>query len=260
MKISPSVNALRLQLVSDLHLEFLNKEQVEELADRISYNTSADVLILSGDICSLSSKFIDSLYTFLDVIEDSYPDIIYVLGNHEYYGTSKQEVHELEHKLKGYYFNFHILENESVVLKDTTFYGTTLWFEETVETSLMRYSLNDYKYIKDFTPDVWCRKALSYIRNIPDSESKKVLITHHVPHSRFISPKYVGNKMNCFYLNEIGKYLNKFDLVTFGHSHDSVNYQFSDRTLAMSNPRGYIDSPNLEGTNEKFEYQLVVEV
>ena len=114
--------------------------------------------------------------------------------------------------------------------------------------------------IKDFTPDVWCRKALSYIHNIPDDESKKILITHHVSHSRFISRKYVGNKMNYFYLNEIGKYLNKFDLVTFGHSHDSVNYQFSDRTLAMSNPRGYIDSPNLEGTNEKFNYQLVVEV
>ena len=44
------------------------------------------------------------------------------------------------------------------------------------------------------------------------------------------------------------------DLVTFGHSHDS------DRTLAMSSLRGYIDSPNLEGTNEKFEYKLVVEV
>lgn len=265
MKISPSVNALRLQLTSDLHLEFLNKEQVEELANRISYNTSADVLILSGDICSFSSESINNLYTFLNVIKDSYPDIIYVLGNHEYYGTSKQEVHELKHRLKKYYSNLYILENESVTIRkfeveDVTFYGTTLWFEETVETSLIRYSLNDYRYIKDFTPDVWCRKALSYIRNIPDSESKKVLITHHVPHSRLISPKYVGNEMNCFYLNEIGKYLNKFDLVTFGHSHESVNYQFSDRTLAMSNPRGYIDSPNLEGTNDKFNYQLIVEV
>lgn len=251
---------MKIQIVSDLHLEFLNNEQVEELADKISHNISVDVLILSGDICSLSSKSIDKLYTFLDVIEDSYPDIIYVLGNHEYYGTSKQEVHELGHKLGKKYNNLHILENNSLVLGDVTFYGTTLWFEETVEASLMRYSLNDYRYIKDFTPDVWCRKAISYIRSIPDDSSKKVLITHHVPHSRFVSPRYVGNNMNCFYLTEIGKYLNKFDLVTFGHSHDSSHYQFSDRTLALSNPRGYVDSPSLEGTNDKFEYQLIVEV
>lgn len=251
---------MKIQLLSDLHLEFLNKEQVEKLANKISHNTSVDVLILSGDICCLSSKSIANLYTFLDVIEDSYPDIIYVLGNHEYYGTSKQEVPELGHKLSKYYFNLHILENKSIVLRDTTFYGTTLWFEETVEVSLKKYSLNDYRYIKDFTPDVWCRKAVQFIKNIEDSESKKVLITHHVPHSRFISPRYVGNDMNCFYLNEIGKYLDKFDLVTFGHSHDSVNYQFSDRTLAMSNPRGYLTNKNNEGENDKFEYQLIVEV
>jgi predicted phosphodiesterase len=251
---------MKVQLVSDLHLEFLNREQIVELADRVSYKSNAKVLILSGDICSLSSKSIDKLYIFLNAIEDSYSDIIYILGNHEYYGTSKQEVHELGHKFSKKYSNLHILDNESVTLENITFYGTTLWFKETVETSLIKYSLNDYRCIKDFTPDVWCRKAISYIRNIPDDESKKVLITHHVPNSRFISPKYVGNDMNCFYLNEIGEYLNKFDLVIFGHSHDSVNYQFSDRTLALSNPRGYLNSKNNEGENDKFNYRLLIEV
>lgn len=102
-------------------------------------------------------------------------------------------------------------------------------------------------------------------------ENKKVLITHHVPHSRFISEKYVGNEMNCFYLTEIGKYLDKFDLVTFGHSHESVYQQFSDRCHAISNPRGYLKAPdtcisysnsssNTEGSNDKFQYQLIVEV
>ena len=251
---------MKIQLLSDLHLEFLNKEQVEKLANKISYNTSVDVLILSGDICCLSSKSIDNLYTFLDVIEDSYPDIIYVLGNHEYYGTSEQEIHELGHKISKKYSHLHILENTSIVLGDITFYGTTLWFEETVETSLMKYSLNDYRYIKDFQPDFWNRRAIKFIKNIPDDKSKKVLVTHHIPHSRFISPKYVGNEMNCFYLNEIGFYLNKFDLVTFGHSHESTNYQFSNRCLAISNPRGYLTNKNNEGENDKFEYQLIVEV
>ena len=49
---------MKVQIVSDLHLEFLNKEQVEELADRVSYNTEAEVLILSGDICSFSKNYI----------------------------------------------------------------------------------------------------------------------------------------------------------------------------------------------------------
>ena len=260
MQISPKVDALRLQIVSDLHLEFLSQDQVVEVADRVSYRTSAEVLLLAGDICSLSNNSVNNLYTFLDFVNTRYNYILYVLGNHEYYGTSREEVSNVTRKIVGKIPNIFILENSSITINNVTFYGTTLWFEETVEAGMYRHYLNDYRCIKDFTPDLWCRKALFYIRNISDDENKKVLITHHVPHSRFISEKYVGNKMNCFYLNEIGKYLDKFDLVTFGHSHDSVDYQFSNRTKAISNPRGYVEDRSNEGSNSKFQYQLIVGV
>lgn len=249
---------MKIQIVSDLHLEFLTVVGVIELADRISYKTNADVLVLAGDICALNKRSICNLYTFLDVIEDSYPYIIYVFGNHEYYGTSYEEVKTILARLK-YYQKLYVLENESVSIEDITFYGTTLWFKETVQSNRIKYNLSDYRCIKDFTPDTYCREAIKFIKNIENSESKKVLITHHVPHSRF---KYLDNEMNCFYLNEIGKYLGKFDLVTFGHSHDSTNYQFSDRCLAISNPRGYVNfsKTNTEGENDKFNYQLIVEI
>jgi len=257
---------MKIQIVSDLHLEFLNTDQVEELADRISYNTRAETLILAGDICSWSEKRIKNLYLFLDILVDRYHEIIYVLGNHEYYGSSYNEVKFFKWKVERNRPNLFILENQYQVTESSinesdsvTVYGTTLWFEETVEAQLLKYNLNDYRCIQDFDPDAWSRKAIQFIKNIPDDESKKVLITHHVPHSRFISEKYVGNDMNCFYLNEIGKYLDKFNLVIFGHSHESVDYQFSDRCRAISNPRGYLDSPN-KGSNDKFQYQLIVEV
>ena len=256
--ISTKVNARKLQIVSDLHLEFLSLKEVEELANKISDGSPADVLILSGDICSWSEKSIDRLYVFLDILDNRYKQTIYVLGNHEYYGCSFLEIQNTKNKIYEYLdypLNFHILDNQVLSVGNVTFYGTTLWFEETVEAGLLRPYLNDYRCIKDFTPGIWCREAIQFIKSIPEDEGRKVLITHHVPHSRFISDRYIGDKMNCFYLNEIGKYLNKFDLVTFGHSHESVNYQFSDRCRAISNPRGYVNSGN-----DKFEYQLIVEV
>lgn len=251
---------MKIQIVSDLHLEFLSHDQVIEVADKVSNDSPAETLILAGDICSFASHSIQSLYNFLDIVQERYESIIYVLGNHEYYGCSYSEVHDLVVRAMNYYrSNLYILNNTSKTIRDVTFYGSTLWFEENVDTSMFRNYLNDYRCIQDFTPDEWSRKAIQFIKNIPDNESKKVLITHHVPHSRFISYKYVGNEMNCFYLNEVGKFLDKFDLVTFGHSHESVDYQFSDRTKAISNPRGYVDSGN-EGSNDKFQYHLVVEV
>ena len=253
---------MKIQIVSDLHLEFLTVVEVLEVADRISYKTNADVLVLAGDICSLNKRSSGNFSYFLDAVQEKYKDIIYVMGNHEYYGTSYSDVKELMRRTIQYRPNtpLTVLENKSITIGDITFYGTTLWFEETVQSSLIRYNLNDYKCIKDFTPDEYCREAIKFIKSIEDTESKKVLITHHVPHSGFISPRYVGNEMNCFYLNEVGKYLDKFDLVTFGHSHDSVRQQFSDRCLALSNPRGYVNFPSTEGENENFEYQLIVEV
>jgi len=252
-----------LQIVSDLHLEFLSSDQVKELADRITYRTSGDTLILAGDICSWSEKRISRLDTFLDCVANTYDHILYVLGNHEYYGCSYSEVQNTKRKLENEWDNLSILDNDEITIdvlgNSTTFYGTTLWFDETIQTQLLKYNLNDYRCIQDFNPDAWSRKAIQFIKNIQDDESKKVLITHHVPHTRFISEKYVGNEMNCFYLNEVGKFLDKFDLVTFGHSHESVDCQFSDRCRAISNPRGYIDSGN-EGSNDKFQYQLVVEI
>lgn len=266
---------MKVQIVSDLHLEFLSKDQVVEIADRITYKSPADILILAGDICSWSEKRVDRLDTFLDKVVNIYDNVLYVLGNHEYYGCSYSEVQITKRKLEYEWDNLSILDNEEITIDSlgniTTFYGTTLWFEETVDTSLLRYYMNDYAAIRDFTPDDWSRKAIQFIKNIPDDKNKKVLITHHVPHSRFISDKYTEGKMNCFYLNEIGKYLDKFDLVTFGHSHESVDYQFSDRTKAISNPRGYLKAPDTcisylnsssstEGSNDKFQYQLIVEV
>jgi Icc-related predicted phosphoesterase len=260
---------MKIQIVSDLHLEFLNFEQTVRLASRLSITSTAEILILAGDICSWRDMI--NLYTFLDILVDRYQEIIYVLDNHEYYGCSPQEVKSRKTNLEKYcYSNVSVLENESSSIEDITFYGTTLWFEENVDTSMNRYYMNDYRCIQDFNPDAWSRKAIQFIKNISDDESKKVLITHHIPHSRFISEKYVGNEMNCFYLNEIGKYLNKFDLVTFEHSHESVDYQFSDRCRAISNPRGYLKAPDTcisysnnsstEGSNDKFQYQLIVEV
>lgn len=261
---------MKIQLLSDLHLEFLNINQVEEVAYKISIST-AETLILAGDICSFKRPSIYNLYSFLDIVQERYKNIIYVLGNHEYYGCSTLEVTNLIKALNYNRHNLNVLENNYITIEDVIFYGTTLWFEETVETQLLKYNLNDYRCIQDFTPDEWSRKAIQFIKNIPDDKSKKVLITHHVPHSRFISTKYVGNKMNCFYLNEIGKYLNKFDLAVFGHSHDSIDQQFSDRCRAVSNPRGYIKSPDTcisysnsssitEGENDKFQYQLILEI
>ena len=67
---------MKLQLASDLHLEFLQRFPGERL---ITPAPNADVLILAGDI----SNGTDAIGLF-----DSWPvPVVYVAGNHEFYGN-----------------------------------------------------------------------------------------------------------------------------------------------------------------------------
>jgi 3',5'-cyclic AMP phosphodiesterase CpdA len=71
---------MRLQIASDLHLEF------PENRDFIALNPlqiAGDILILAGDIVPL--LHIERYRNFFDLIADKYEHTDWVPGNHEYY-------------------------------------------------------------------------------------------------------------------------------------------------------------------------------
>src|SRR5690606_16443232 len=52
--------------------------------------------------------------------------VIYVLGNHEFYGATIQKlIHKLKEKTKG--TNIHILERDVITIEGVNFLGCTLW-------------------------------------------------------------------------------------------------------------------------------------
>ncbi len=102
---------MKILHLSDLHLEFGLIEPP---------STSADVVILSGDI-NLGSRGIDWAANF------SVPTVV-ILGNHEAYNTSDLDelIHQCKEKAKSYPL-VHFLENESVTIFGVRFHGTTFW-------------------------------------------------------------------------------------------------------------------------------------
>ena len=86
---------MRLHVLSDLHIEF---------APFMAPLTGADAVILAGDISTGVKGFKWALTTFTNC------PVIYVLGNHEFYGHKLQKVFEqLKEMAKG--TNIQILEN-----------------------------------------------------------------------------------------------------------------------------------------------------
>ena len=124
---------LNLRVVSDLHLEF----GALKLSAR-----DADVLIAAGDI--------DVGEAGLKWLQQFHCPVIYVAGNHEYWGEDLISfTRQLTQSAGG--GNVHYLENSKVVIDGVRFLGCTLWTnfkaaDARVMDEMLRV-MNDFRFI-----------------------------------------------------------------------------------------------------------------
>ena len=95
--------------------------------------TKADVIVLAGDI---GNKMRGLLFAFRTSTEHHKP-VIYVVGNHEYYGSiferyiyklrAKHAQLTAEMKTKNVYAEVYLLDNDEVIIRRHRFLGLTLW-------------------------------------------------------------------------------------------------------------------------------------
>ena len=129
---------MKVAICSDVHLEFgqLVLENKE----------NAEVLILSGDICTaidlrvtdsiLSSAKTDRYLEFFGNCSRNFPHVVYVMGNHEHYhGDYAHSIGYLKDALKSWE-NIHVLDKEMWGLEDHVFIGGTLWTDMNGENEM----------------------------------------------------------------------------------------------------------------------------
>ncbi len=185
---------MKIQVLSDLHLEF------PENNFRF-FDAGADVIVLAGDIGNWknSLKLINTLFS-----QDR--DIVYVAGNHEFYGTSLEEGYNFLDKESRKYPNIHFLEKSVFEKGDAVFLGTTLWSDFNLFGDYHRAKkevkrrIADFSYIKklsgeNITPDFIRERfeqSLQFLEESMNKCSKKhkniVVITHHLPSKKALSP------------------------------------------------------------------------
>jgi predicted phosphodiesterase len=232
---------MRLQILSDLHLEFepFTPPAVE-----------ADAVILAGDVSTGRNG--------LKWVLKNFPDrpVIYVLGNHEFYGQKLQKLTaELREMARG--TNVHLLENESCTLGDVTFLGATLWTDfalngnPVVSEVVAQTGMNDYRRIR--TLPNYRRLRPSDTRQL-HAQSRKyledellklkgrkvVVVTHHAPSPDAIPPTFNGDAFNPAFASDMRRFITETGakLWIHGHIHSPADYRIGD-TRVLANPRGY---------------------
>lgn len=237
----------KIGLVSDLHLEASNCE-----IDSKNW----DYLVVAGDLSS-DLNLIEDFFSYkapLDI------PIIYVLGNHEY---ERRDVDSTPKKIKemlSFSKNIHVLDNESIVIDDIKFIGSTLWsnFEldgiRAKEQAMKWAEQNVVDFYKIFKLDEFYRyvpingndmlkmnekayKFLEFELKKNDFSGKKVVITHFAPHKKSVHENY-KHTISSYWVNHFEELLGYSEYWFHGHTHNSFEYEV-EGTVVACNPRGY---------------------
>lgn len=223
---------MEFQYISDIHLEKGNVIDITPIAP---------YLILAGDIGDPCAK---QYQEFIQQMSIMFEKVFLVAGNHEYF--SYKSMNEINNVLKDVslrYANVVYLQNEVYHVPNTniSIFGTTLWSHIDPQFAYnVKSTIADYRCIPHFTIskcNQLYEEAIEKFNYYKDEfpGRKWIVITHHLPQTRLIDEKYLGNKVNCAFASDNPCFDDDNVIaVVYGHTHtQQINGKY------MCNPLGY---------------------
>lgn len=230
-----------IHLVSDIHLEF-----IEDTNDIPLPETEGDICLLGGDITTLRPCSIDNFFWYVKELKKRFNSLVYVLGNHEFYGfdyyyclkTYEELCIELGINLLDIEINGGLLEKDGAKL-----FGSTLWsdFNEGLYAPWVSKRTNDFRLIESFSINKAFSINAKTTQKIEEiSGEVDIILTHFMPivrkHSRY-EIDYLTYGFCCSNLEEIIKQ-SKIKFWFYGHTHDNVIHNVA-QTKLITNQVGY---------------------
>lgn len=264
---------MRIQFASDLHLEFFQKDFPDfrgvEPAD-------SDVLVLAGDIANGSRVF--------ELFGDWHCPVIFVPGNHEFYGASLPKVLSDFQERAARYPNVTVLNGTQAVISGVRFVGGTLWTDyelfgkERRDEAMFACAgkIHDHAVIEGkggtaFRPadardeHLLQRQQIESTLSVP-FVGKSVLVTHHAPHRRSVHPQYAADITSTAFASHLAHIVELADLCIHGHVHSNFDYTVG-KTRVVANPLGYCHGMSkashvgeLKRENAGFDPQRVISI
>ncbi len=242
--------AVRLRVLSDLHFEF-HPDGGEAFLESLP-QVECDATVIAGDLCDFAC-----LFRSLVLVSQRFGRVLYVIGNHECYGSTIGATLEAARRACSSLGNVDLLENSSTEVDGVRVHGCSLWFPyPQPELARWERDMTDFRVIREFRENVGRINAESCAYLKANARRSDVVITHHLPSIGSVHPKYYGSPLNAYFCGGAGDILmsNKPAAWIHGHTHESVNY--SNGTIVVANPYGYHGHEK----NPNFDPELVVEV
>lgn len=259
----------RIILWSDLHLE-CGKFKVPKRPE-----DAETILILNGDIGERGKP-----REFVERCAKQFKFVLYILGNHEFYGGEYNAVKKYWKDREAEHDNLFVLDNEVFIHDDIRILGATMWTDlnngDFMAMEYAKRNMNDYHVIELYTPNEVGPYIHQNTRRLQPSDTIKyhaatisffeeelskewdgttIVCTHFSPSPSLAAGEFANHPLNPAFHANCDRLFNqyKIDYWLFGHTHTAINVKLGD-TYVMSNPRGYVgyEDPDDIGFDENF--------
>jgi Icc-related predicted phosphoesterase len=255
---------MKLWILSDLHID-VNPGHPLELPDP---RPAHDVLIIAGDICQGMSQGV----RFIVEQGLNAKPVLYVGGNHEFYGHDRWQELEAGRAEAAKHANIHVLERDRIMIGGMEFLGCTLWTDYTYagveqQAAAMQWAarrMSDHRVItagrsawspahaleEHLGSRAWLSEQLAN-----GSPASRVVITHHAPSRRSVQERYRAGLLSAAFATDLDDLIAKTGLWVHGHLHAPADYRLGGARI-LANPRGYVRLDE----HRAFNPALIVEV
>ena len=238
---------MNIQIISDIHFEHRTTRGrvFETFLTLCPTAFSGDVLVLPGDIATGPAMV-------HELIDQSPVPVVYVPGNHEYYGfdwdeASRKEYRDAVESTKNGIF----LDRDVKQISDVCFIGATLWTNfKNGDPSVMNEveaGINDFWRIEGCTPT----KMLERFRGDSDflrhgiiegraNGLKTIAVTHFGPTLSSRHSRFPLDDFGYYFVSDLSPMIIETapTLWVHGHTHDSCDYEVGT-TRVVSRQLGY---------------------
>lgn len=258
-----NVSYKKIRVASDIHNDFdAAREKRPNTALWYPDHMEDDqhtIFAIPGDLWTSGRVLSYAGPSWLGEVSKRFAAVVFVLGNHDFFGgliTSEYQKLKAQIVEQGLSDKVFLLQNESLVLGNYKFVGATLWTDfNNGDKEVLRAASNMMRDYGKITPEI-IFGAHTESRNflienaIKDFEDQKlVVITHHAPSFRSISPVWKSQEqidpiliknLSAMYASDLDSFIekSKIDYWLHGHCHSASNYLLGN-TRVVCNPRGY---------------------
>lgn len=246
---------MKIALYSDLHREFNKNLSVD--------GSEADVIVLAGDI----AKVEQALSFAEELVARHCVPVIYVPGNHEYFGQDLDRLNECLNRWKEPSGLVHVLVDRGITIEGVRFIGTPLWtnFRLWGDEAAFKAEEHALKFLPDFKgirrgERIFAiedarelhQSAREFLRReMAEAAGPVVVVTHFAPHEDCCAQIFRNSPLTPYFISDCSDLIQEFQpaLWLFGHTHHSVDFRLG-ATRIVANQHGY---PHEVGKSSGFD-------